>query len=177
MIAYGTDRIWPPRSPDLSPLDFWFWGPCETYVYSKQPENFEELKAYVAEYAASIPEDLVHRVYQNMRKRARACIEAEGGHFEHLLKQKNYDSDAPYLEPRDDDDDELEFAPYGEDDDDDTDVENDENNVENVEILVDVGILDETLDEEEETESESDDDDNYVPPSKKRPKRNSAIEE
>ena len=81
MIAYGTDRIWPPRSPDLNPLDFWFWGPCEAYVYEKQPQDFEELKAVVAEYAASIPEDVVRRVLQNMRKRARACIDAEGKVF------------------------------------------------------------------------------------------------
>ena len=25
---------WPPRSPDLTPLDFWFWGKLKRIMYS-----------------------------------------------------------------------------------------------------------------------------------------------
>ena len=28
IISNHSARIWPPRSPDLSPLDYWFWGIC-----------------------------------------------------------------------------------------------------------------------------------------------------
>ena len=100
------------------------------------------MKAYVAEYAASISVETVHRVAKHMRKRARACIEAEGAHFEHLMKQKNYDSDADpmaaYHNERDDDADLVFF-----DDDDDIDETGD------MEINVEVGI---EIDEEEELE-------------------------
>ena len=102
------------------------------------------MKAYVAEYAASISVETVHRVANHMRKRARACIEAEGAHFEHLMKQKNYDSDADpmaaYHNERDDDAD-LIFFP--DDDDEGIDETGD------MEINVEVGI---EIDEEEELE-------------------------
>ena len=102
------------------------------------------MKAYVAEYAASISVETVHRVANHMRKRARACIEAEGAHFEHLMKQKNYDSDADpmaaYHNERDDDAD-LIFFP--DDDDEGIDETGD------MEINVEVGL---EIDEEEELE-------------------------
>ena len=35
---------WPPRSPDLNPLDFFYWGYLKSKVYINRPENLEELR-------------------------------------------------------------------------------------------------------------------------------------
>ena len=35
-------------------------------------------------------QDLVKRIILNIKKRAKLCVEQNGGHFEHLLKLKNY---------------------------------------------------------------------------------------
>ncbi|XP_043467054.1 uncharacterized protein LOC122501561 [Leptopilina heterotoma] len=34
IIALGTKREWPPRSPDLTPCDFFLWGHVKAHVYS-----------------------------------------------------------------------------------------------------------------------------------------------
>ena len=38
---------WPPRSPDLSPMDFFVWGFVKKYVYNRNYENVENLEKYV----------------------------------------------------------------------------------------------------------------------------------
>jgi hypothetical protein len=35
---------WPPRSPDLTPLDFFVWGYLKTVVYSNLPNDFQDSK-------------------------------------------------------------------------------------------------------------------------------------
>ena len=35
LVALGTDVEWAPHSPDLNPLDFWFWGAAKEAVYVK----------------------------------------------------------------------------------------------------------------------------------------------
>jgi hypothetical protein len=47
-IGRGGPRHWPPRSPDLNPLDFFLWGHVKNCVYS-QPVNTEELRTRIEE--------------------------------------------------------------------------------------------------------------------------------
>ncbi|GFW82586.1 DUF4817 domain-containing protein [Trichonephila clavipes] len=50
--TFGEDRIvsrrcrypWPPRSPDLTPADFWLWGYLKSRVYLSGPSSLSELK-------------------------------------------------------------------------------------------------------------------------------------
>ncbi|CAH2016536.1 unnamed protein product [Acanthoscelides obtectus] len=35
---------WPPRSPDLSPLDFFMWGHLKSKIYATQPTSLEDLR-------------------------------------------------------------------------------------------------------------------------------------
>jgi hypothetical protein len=39
-IWRGGWKQWPPRSPDLTPLDFYFWGYVKQIVYSSVPQPF-----------------------------------------------------------------------------------------------------------------------------------------
>jgi hypothetical protein len=36
--------IWPPRSPDLTPPDYYLWGVMKGAVYKDNPHTFLELK-------------------------------------------------------------------------------------------------------------------------------------
>jgi hypothetical protein len=40
---------WPPRSPDLAPSDFFFWGHDHLYVGEKTYNSVENLKAAITE--------------------------------------------------------------------------------------------------------------------------------
>jgi Helix-turn-helix domain (DUF4817) len=87
-IGKGGNMNWPPRSPDLTPLDFFIWGDIKSKVYSSgKPASIEILRERVIngfnELRGEIP---AKRWDQSLRKRVAACIEQGGGHFEHLLK-------------------------------------------------------------------------------------------
>ena len=48
---------WPSRSPDPSPLDYWFWGAAVQEVRTAQPATVEEVKEFtsiVDEFAISL---------------------------------------------------------------------------------------------------------------------------
>ena len=43
-IGLGHDVEWPPRSPDLTPCDFFLWGYLKDKVFSTSPQNIDELR-------------------------------------------------------------------------------------------------------------------------------------
>ena len=46
-VSNKTDFPWPPKGPDLNPLDFYFRGVAEKEVFDKKPKTLEELKLIV----------------------------------------------------------------------------------------------------------------------------------
>lgn len=86
-IGRGGPKAWPPRSPDLNPLDFFLWGYMKSLVYSDgEIENVEDLRQRIINAAQRIRlEAPFQRVRDNYSRRLEACLHAEGGHFEHFL--------------------------------------------------------------------------------------------
>lgn len=84
-IGRGSQRTWPPRSPDLTPMDFFFWGHIKEYFYRNPINNREELEGRIIEAIASITPEMIWNAGSNLIRRARLCIELSGGHFEHML--------------------------------------------------------------------------------------------
>lgn len=78
---------WPPNSPDLNPLDFCVWGlMLEKYTKHKpKPTTREELKVVLQNIWDSLEQGKIDKAVLAFRKRLRACVQAEGGHFEHAL--------------------------------------------------------------------------------------------
>jgi transposase len=78
---------WAPRSPDLTPLDFFFWGVIKEKVYSAKIRNLEHLKARIVSACAEINGnvEMLHRVHENLAKRIHLCMLNDGGHIEHIL--------------------------------------------------------------------------------------------
>ena len=77
-IGSGGPVQWPPRSPDLTPMDFFIWGEMKCLVYETPILTPEELVARVAEAAAIIRET------QSFARRL-MCINVNGRHFQQLL--------------------------------------------------------------------------------------------
>lgn len=77
---------WPPRSPDLTPLDFFLWGYLKTEVYKTQPENIDDLKARITQTCRQIPRETFRKVRQEFENRMYYCLANNGAHFEHLIK-------------------------------------------------------------------------------------------
>lgn len=76
---------WPPRSPDLSPLDFFFWGLIKNQVYQRKYGNVGELEDSIRLAINSIDGRSIRNATKSVYKRALMCIQENGGVFEHLL--------------------------------------------------------------------------------------------
>lgn len=76
---------WPPRSPDLNPLDYFLWGYLKDKVYTAVPINtVEELTARILAAVRTITPEMLQGAVSGLVRRAQLCIEADGGHFENL---------------------------------------------------------------------------------------------
>ena len=86
-IERGDPVAWPARSPDLNPLDFWFWGHLKSIVYAEPVPDVQTLERRVIAATNDIRGQVgtLERVRQSLMRRVGACIASHGGHFEHLL--------------------------------------------------------------------------------------------
>ncbi|KAF0307609.1 hypothetical protein FJT64_021099 [Amphibalanus amphitrite] len=59
VISKGSEKQWAPHSPDLNPLDYWFWGACKDSdsVYHNKPGSLEELRLSVEQYVREVTAD------------------------------------------------------------------------------------------------------------------------
>ncbi|XP_057322509.1 uncharacterized protein LOC130665898 [Microplitis mediator] len=76
---------WPPRSPDLTPLDFFLWGYMKGVVYETEPEDQFETMARIQVAYLNITPDMMEKVRTDLIRRCRLCIQVGGGTFEQLL--------------------------------------------------------------------------------------------
>ncbi|KOC61905.1 hypothetical protein WH47_05341 [Habropoda laboriosa] len=82
--TYGP-AIWPPGSPDLSPLDFFLWGTIKDIIYDTPPRDVNDLKSKVTQTCALISQAKLEEAIKNVINRTEICIHAQGSHIEHSL--------------------------------------------------------------------------------------------
>jgi hypothetical protein len=80
-----SSDIWPARSLDLNPCDFFFWGYLKDKVYSNNPRTEEELQDNIRREISNSPAVHLQKVNQNLFRRCKECLRVEGQHFLHLL--------------------------------------------------------------------------------------------
>lgn len=86
-IGRGGPVAWPARSPDLTPLDFFFWGTMKDLVYASPVESEEDLVGRIVDSAALITEmpNVFEDVRRSLHDRCMKCVQVNGGNFEQLL--------------------------------------------------------------------------------------------
>ena len=52
---------WPPRSPDITPLDYFLWGYVKDKVFSTSVPDITNLKARITDAFATITEHILDR--------------------------------------------------------------------------------------------------------------------
>lgn len=77
--------LFPPRSPDLTPLDFYLWGSLKETVFSDNPKTLEALRANIENGIRNVSGNTLKSVFRNLIRRNKMCIEVNGAHFQHLL--------------------------------------------------------------------------------------------
>jgi hypothetical protein len=74
--------LWPPRSPDLTPCDYFLWGFLKDRVYIQRPKNLAELRESIEENFKWVNKEMLQRVSKNLISRLRTCLDHNGAHIE-----------------------------------------------------------------------------------------------
>lgn len=88
VISRRGDVNWPPRSCDLTPLDYFLWGFLKSQVYANKPQSTDALKVNITQAISQIQPDLCGRVIENWTTRVRATIRSRGGHLNDVIFHK-----------------------------------------------------------------------------------------
>lgn len=76
---------WPPRSPDITPIDFFLWGYIKNEVYKRRYQTLDELQESVTTIIRGIEPMTILKAARSVQKRLNKCVEQAGNIFEHLL--------------------------------------------------------------------------------------------
>lgn len=77
--------LWPPRSPDLTPLDYFLWGYLKDKVFRTNPVTLREMEDRILANCLIPDENMFANVRESFAQRILLCIHEEGKQFEHLL--------------------------------------------------------------------------------------------
>ena len=76
---------WPPRSPDLSSCDFFFWEYLKGRVYTHKPRNLNELKDANRHEVLTIDQQLLALAMDDFKRRIENCIQEDGRHLNYII--------------------------------------------------------------------------------------------
>lgn len=84
VVALHHPVEWPPRSPDLTPLDFFLWGYLKERVFSRPPPDLATLRRRIVDEVNHLQRDerIIRRAFGAMRAKADRCIQKGGSHIE-----------------------------------------------------------------------------------------------
>ena len=73
---------WPPRSPDITPLDFFLWGYVKDKVFSTPVPDITNLKARITDAFATITGDMLENTWRDIDYRLDVFRATKGAHVE-----------------------------------------------------------------------------------------------
>lgn len=84
-IGRNGPILWPPNSPDLTPLDTFLWGTLKNKIYFKASENIDQLQERITYEINKINNEnpaWIIKAIDKLKIGYQKCIEANGGHYE-----------------------------------------------------------------------------------------------
>lgn len=75
---------YPPRSPDLTVLDYYLWGRIKEIVYNDRPTTRDDMKERIRTAMASLEAAEIRRAVDSFQNRITVCAAQNGAHLEHL---------------------------------------------------------------------------------------------
>ncbi|GFU35820.1 transposable element tc3 transposase [Trichonephila clavipes] len=89
-ISRQFRHLWPFRSSDLNPCDFWLWGHLKQLVSCDQPKTLSDLKDSISQHILNISQNTLRStvcvcVWEHAILRFQIVAENDGHHVEHLL--------------------------------------------------------------------------------------------
>jgi hypothetical protein len=78
VIAIGWDPEWAPRSPDVTPCDFFLWGFLKDRVYGDRLSDRQALKAKIWAEFNEIDQGMIEKACLSVRSRLEDLISSQG---------------------------------------------------------------------------------------------------
>ena len=86
IISRNGPVNWPPKSCDLTPLDYVFWGYVKSLVYvDKPPQSVDALEANITRVINGITSDMLERVLENWTHRMDHVRASCGQHLNEII--------------------------------------------------------------------------------------------
>lgn len=85
IISRNSEVNWPPRSCDMTPLDYFLWGYLKIKVYVNAPQTIQDLKRNIQAEIEAIDQLLLQKVIENFDVRMLACKRSRGGHLNDII--------------------------------------------------------------------------------------------
>lgn len=89
-ISRGGNINWPPRSPDLTPMDFFLWGYLKSKVYVNKPTSLAQLRENIRHEMAAITESTCRAVMRNFAVRLNEYRERDGLHLDDIILRSKF---------------------------------------------------------------------------------------
>ncbi|GFX10453.1 uncharacterized protein TNCV_1868481 [Trichonephila clavipes] len=82
---------WPPRSCDLTPLDYFLWGYVKSLVYADKPQTLDHLEDNIRRVIADIRPQMLEKVIENWTSRLDYIRASRGSHMPEIIFKINCD--------------------------------------------------------------------------------------
>ncbi|GFW71659.1 putative transposable element [Trichonephila clavipes] len=76
---------WPPRSCDLTPLDYFLWGYVKSLVYADKPQTLDHLEDNIRRVIADIRPQMLEKVIGNWTSRLDYIRDNRGSHMPEII--------------------------------------------------------------------------------------------
>ncbi|GFS73915.1 spectrin beta chain, non-erythrocytic 1 [Trichonephila clavipes] len=76
---------WPPRSCDLTPLDYFLWGYVKSLVYADKPQTLDHLEDNIHRVIADIRPQMLEKVIENWTSRLDYIRASRGSHVPEII--------------------------------------------------------------------------------------------
>ena len=85
IISRRADVIQPPRSCNLTPLDYYLWGAVKVKSYADKPETIVPLKDNIRETIGIIQLHTIDNVFKNWTNRVGHAVASRGSHLIEII--------------------------------------------------------------------------------------------
>ncbi|GFV72191.1 uncharacterized protein TNCV_3278461 [Trichonephila clavipes] len=85
LISRFGPVIWPPRSCDLTPLDYFLWGYVKSLVYADKPQTLDLLEDNSRRVIADIRPQMLEKVIENWTSRLDYIRASPGSHMPKII--------------------------------------------------------------------------------------------
>ncbi|GFT70242.1 putative transposable element [Trichonephila clavipes] len=85
LISHFGPVNWPPRSCDLTPLDYFLWGYVKSLVYADNPQTLDHLEANIRRVIADIRPQMLEKVIENWTSRLDYIRASRSSHMPEII--------------------------------------------------------------------------------------------